>query len=77
MIRSKLPPHELLMSGLITSIQPLNNGHPTIMDKICGSKLSALEGFCRSTFSFSNERVLLIAEVLMRMVLVGVVMAVT
>ena len=29
----------------LTSIQPLHNGHPTIMDKICGSKLSAIEGF--------------------------------
>ena len=30
----------------LTSIQPFHNGHPTIiMDKICGSKLSALEGF--------------------------------
>ena len=26
-------------------IKPLHNGHPTIMDKICGSKLSTVEGF--------------------------------
>ena len=29
----------------LTSIQSLHIGNPTIMDKICGSKLSALEGF--------------------------------
>ena len=27
----------------LTSMQPLHNGHPSIMDKIRGSKLSALE----------------------------------
>ena len=37
----------------LTSMQPLHNGHPTIMDKTCDSKLSALEGFHCSPVGWS------------------------